>query len=65
MYYRTGNKLASEIIMLMDKLGFKVDNIGAKDDSASIEFIAVEGNKGGKKEGIYTVDIKRKDTDNE
>jgi len=65
MDYRTGNKLASEIIMLMDKLGFKVDNIGAKDDSASIEFIAVEGNKGGKKEGIYTVDIKRKDTDNE
>lgn len=65
MDYRTGNKLASEIIMLMDKLGFKVDNIGAKDDSASIEFIAVEGNKGGKKEGIYTVDIKRKDIDNE
>ena len=65
MDYRTGNKLASEIIMLMDKLGFKVDNIGAKDNSASIEFIAVEGNKGGKKEGIYTVDIKRKDTDNE
>lgn len=65
MKYRTGNKLASEIIMLMDKLGFKVDNIGAKDDSASIEFIAVDGNKEGKIEGIYTVDIKRKDTDNE
>ena len=65
MDYRTGNKLASEIIMLMDKLGFKVDNLGAKDDSASIEFIAVDGNKEGKIEGIYTVDIKRKDTDNE
>jgi len=64
MDYRTGNKLASEIIMLMDKLGFKVDNIGAKDNSASIEFIAVEGNKGGKKEGIYTVDIKSKEVSN-
>ena len=64
MDYRTGNKLASEIIMLMDKLGFKVDNIGAKDQSASIEFIAVEGNKEGKKEGIYTVDIKRKEISN-
>lgn len=64
MKYKTGNKLASEIIMMMDKLGFKVDNIGAKDDSASIEFIAVHGNKEGKMEGIYTVDIKMKEVSN-
>jgi hypothetical protein len=65
MKYRTGNKLAAEIIMMMDKLGFQIDSIGGKDDSASIDFIAVDGNKEGKKEGIYTVDIKRKDIDNE
>lgn len=64
MKYSTGNKLASEIIMIMDRLGFKVDNIGARNDSASIEFIAVDGNKRGKMEGIYTVDIKMKEVSN-
>lgn len=65
MKYRTGNKLASEIIMMMDKLGFKVDSIGGKDDSASIDFIAVDRNEDAKIEGIYTVDIKRKDISND
>ena len=64
MKYRTGNKLTSELIMMMDKLGFKVDSIGGKHNSASINFIAVDGNEDGKIEGIYTVDIKRKEVSN-
>jgi hypothetical protein len=50
--------------MMMDKLGFKVDSIGGKHNSASINFIAVDGNEDGKIEGIYTVDIKRKEVSN-